>query len=437
MDKPLINLKEYSTKIPTSKTTLPKNTEVDESLSKISLTQKDKHLLENELKDVLNILDLKDGVSVSSNSHIGVANFDNFSVIIEPKILINPSNLFGMINYIFEIDNWKQFPDAPHYFKDNKSYLIEIIILLFVEEVKTILKQGLYKSYNTYQNDQSFLRGKLLLVQNIQNVLKNKPSFACEYDELEYNNLENQILLFCLHKAYRLTNSNVRKIEIRKLLLQMESNIDLSQISIEDFKKLQYNRMNNHYQKAHELSKLIVKSSGIVNFHTGAQQEISSFFVDMNEIFEKFVFKLFAEYYMPNKFRAIEQKKHWAWTIDFDSKRSIRTDILLQNKFMSEHKIVIDTKYKFKLSESDLYQIGFYIHEYANELNPQKIGYAILPKTSDGKNQKIISSTIQGIHIIQTQIDIDEVVQLLENKHKNRKELENYFENLLKVQLTD
>jgi len=437
MDKPLISLKEYSTKIPSSTATLQKNIQVDETLSKINLTPKDKTLLETELKDILTILELKDGLSISSNSHIGIANFENFSVIIEPKILINPTNLFGMINYIFEIDNWKQLPDAPHYFQDNKSYLIEIIILLFVEEAKNILKRGLYKSYVTYQDNQSYLRGKLLLIQNTYNVLKNKPSFACEYDELEYNNIENQILLFCLQRAYRLTESSIRKIEIRKLLLLFGEHVDSKQIVIEDFKNLQYNRMNNHYQKAHELCKIIIKSSGIVNLHSGVKHEIASFFVDMNEIFEKFVFKLFSEYYMPDKFKAIEQKKHWAWTIDYSSKKSIRTDILLQNRHESRHKIVIDTKYKFKLSESDLYQIGFYIHEYSNELNPQKIGYAILPKTNNEKQQRIISSKIQGIHIIQTHIDIDEIVQLLENKYKNKEELQKHLRNLLKVKINN
>lgn len=430
---PIIKLAEYSTKVPIlEERNMGFNISSDENLTNLTLTENDRSLLENQLSDILQILELKKGLRISSNSHIGVANFSNFSVVVEPKILINPQNLFGMINYIFEIENWEKLPDAPFYFNRPESYLIEIIILLFVEETKRILKQGLYKSYITYQDNTPYLRGKLLLVQNIRNILKNQPLFACEYDELEYDNLENQIILFCLHRAYRLTNSEIRKSEIRKLLMQCSNHISSKNIVIQDLNKIHYTRLNSYYKKTHQLCRILIESSGITNFYFGKKHIISSFFVDMNEIFEKFVFRIFEEFYHPDKFKVLEQKKHWAWKIDLSKRKSIRTDILLEDRHDLDKKIVIDTKYKSKLKESDLYQIGFYIHEYASHnKNNKKFGYAILPKQFTNESGQVISSKIQNIYIIQRNADLDYLVPLLSNKSQNRNIIEKYLDELL------
>lgn len=435
----IIKLAEYSTKVPKlEERNFGVDTSVDELLSTVNLTDDDKKLLENELKDALQIIELKHGLSITSNSHIGIAKFSNFSVVVEPKILINPKNLFGMISFIFDIENWEKLPDAPFYFDKPESYLIEIIILLFVEETKRLLKRGLYKSYIVYQENTSYLRGKLLLIQNTQNFLKNKPMFACEFDELEYDNLENQIVLFCLQRAYNLTTSEIRKSEIRKLLMQFSNHVTSKNIIVQDLNKIHYSRLNNHYKQNHELCRIILESSGVSDFYLGSRHIISSFFVDMNEIFEKFVFKLFEEFYHPSRFRVMEQKKHWAWKIDFSRKKSIRTDILLQDKKNHNEKTVIDTKYKFELKELDLYQIGFYIHEYApKDTISIKKGYAILPKQYPNQKGHIISSTIQNIHIIQTNIDLDSIIPLLSKKSHNMKTIEKFLDEMLKFEISN
>ena len=91
--------------------------------------------------------------------------------------------------------------------KTEKNYLVDVIIFSFIEKCKILFQKGLYKSYVTHQEDTSFLRGKLLLTQHMQNILHNRPKFACQYDELEYDNFENQIILFCLKRSYKITKN--------------------------------------------------------------------------------------------------------------------------------------------------------------------------------------------------------------------------------------
>jgi len=436
MEKKVIEIPEYRTKIPSAPFgKLSPSVIVDEQLKGIKLVEQDQKLLAEKLDGILKVDKLEGGLSVGSFSHVGVVNFENFVVEVRPKILIEPQNLFGMINYAFDLDHFKKITESGYLFKSKANFLIEIIVSLFVAECQTLVKQGLYKSYITYQENVSYLRGKLLLKQHMINVLENRPQFACEYDEIEYDNLENQILLFCLKRSYKITKFENLKRDIRKLIFQFSGVVSDRLVTLYDFKKITYNRLNNNYTNAHQLSELIITSSGMVDFYSEAKHHISSFFVDMNEIFEKFVYRLFEKYYHPREFKIFEQKKKKAWTIDFTKSKSIRTDILLEN-LKTKQNTIIDTKYKEKLTELDLYQIGFYIHEYRKSTeNWQKTGYAILPKPKNEEMEKpfqIISSTKQGIHVVQSYINLDEIIPLLyKYDSESQKKLQTKIESLL------
>jgi len=204
-------LAEHSCVVPTQKLVDSKycsNAKVDERLSKVSLSPKDEKILATPLGSILKDIDFKplssilkinssltDGLAISSTSNIGIVNFEQFSVVVKPKIYMNPDNLFGMINYAYDILEWKNLENefSP---KTNENFLIDMIIYTFVTHCKNIIKYGVYKSYVTHQDNIPYMKGKLLLKQHLQNVLKNRAKFACEYDELEYDNLENQIFFF-------------------------------------------------------------------------------------------------------------------------------------------------------------------------------------------------------------------------------------------------
>jgi len=207
-------------------------------------------------------------------------------------------------------------------------------------------------------------------------------------------------------------------------------------ISKQDFRRISYNRQNNHYLKIHELCQLILYSSGIVDFYSEQKHLVNSFFIDMNVIFEKFVANLFNEVFS-DKYRVHEQKTEKVWSIDDVRKKSIRTDILLKNRRTGEN-IVIDTKYKDGLSDSDLYQIGFYIHEYSDEgvTDVKKEGFAVLPTAEklpvEGDHSEIYSWK-QGIAIIKSYLNIDQIVPLIYSKNKDDKnELKQRIQSLLK-----
>jgi len=411
MTRKIIELAEYQIKSPTLEDD-SYNYNVrhmqDDSLTFMQLHPNDKKLrLALKKQGILSIRELKNGLEVSSSSYIGVAQFSDFTVKVFPKFSMTANNLSKLIAYAFELDDII-IPENEIKFHPDEHYLVDILITFFVRKCHKLLRQGLLKSYITYQNHVGALRGKLLLKQQIINDASSKPVFSCEYDELEYNNLENQILLFCLRKSYTLTKSDSLRREIRRLTSQFLGFIDDKQIKLDDFSKINYTRLNQHYQQIHELCRLIISATGISDFYQESRHVVSSFFVDMNKVFEKFVTRLFVEYYSKS-YLVERQKDRKAWLNDDGTSSYIRTDILLTDQL--GRKKIIDTKYKRKLSKDDPYQIGFYIHEY-----DQKIGYAILPKYSDSKEQ-VMTSRVQEITIEVKTIDIDKTLEQIYSKN--------------------
>lgn len=425
ISRKILSLSEYSTASPTKLDSVDDETleqTENKSLEEFELTPEDKKLQTYlHKRGILVIRELKKGLEISATSYIGVAQFSNFAVVVLPKFLMKSENLPKLIEYAYDLEDII-IPESEIKFEDTKNQLIEIIISSFVKKCQQLLRQGLIKSYVTHEDNIPYLRGKLLLQQQFLNVMHKKLEFACEFDELEYNNIENQILRFCLEQCYHIPSNESLKKEIRRLIHQFSGFVENVPITLDDFNKITYTRLNQHYKKIHQLCKLILTSTGISDFYNQKIPFVNSFFVDMNVIFEVFVAKLFEQFYpLPSE----TQKGKIAWITDIGGSSNIRTDILIYDE-SGKVKSIIDTKYKKKISEADRFQIGFYIHEYK-----KSEGFAILPKHSESQDHNFISKE-QKITINVRHIDIDEAIGLLYSKNpEDIGKLKNRIEELV------
>jgi len=382
----LIPIKEYRTLPPSRGEAIDeKEKEIIQSLETLELTEKDLPLQKSlEEKNILTIstAPLQKGLKLSTKSKIGVAQFTNFAVGIYPKFS-NIDQLVTLIDYVYDLD-LEIFPESEIQFDGERNLLSETIISSFIQKCKELLRNGMIKSYEFQEDNLPYLRGKLLLRQQIINDSQKKLLFACEHNDLNFNNLENQIVLFCLELSYLTTINNSRKKEIRRILGNFSDVVDHVEISLEDFKKIDYHQMNQHYKKIHELCKLIISSTQITDIYEQKTRFVNSFFVDMNTVFEKFVFKLFKEFYpLPCK----EQQYHKSWITQKKKKIiPIITDILILNKERTKTLAVLDTKYKEDILD-DLDQFAQYMRDL--KLNEAT---AILPETPES-----YSDTIDGI----------------------------------------
>ena len=381
---------------------------------KKSVDEHEALMLEGDL-DLKNELEAKKILTISTHpvikktqfkadSKIGVARFTNFTVTINPKFT-DIQNLVKIINYTLDVDI-DIIPESEVKFRDESDMLTEVIFSTFLQYIQDLLMQGLYKSYATKQDyNMPYLRGKLLLVQQLQNDARLNAKFACEYDELEYNNLENQILLDCLHRCRNLTVFDSKRNDFSSMIQQMDTFVEHKPITIDDFKKLNYTRLNQYYEKTHQLCKIIIQDIGISDFYEQETSFVNSFFIDMNDIFEKFFFKLVKEYYpLPSE----QQVPEISWISTLGQTFTNKPDILIYDETRKKIEYIIDTKYKSEITQDDIRQLLDYMgHQGKNE------GYLIYPKTKNSKPDEYKAEN-RDFTVKTRYIDIDRVIELLD-----------------------
>jgi 5-methylcytosine-specific restriction enzyme subunit McrC len=390
--------------------------------------------LENESKLIIEEFD--DGLRVRATSQAGIAQFSDFSISVKPRF-VSPEKLAGLFEFAEVFDEDMELSDNEVQFDTSKedNHLVTVVIAGFINRCEKIIRQGLYKSYQTQTDDLRYLRGKLIMSQQIKNDLKKKLAFNCEFDELVTDNIENQICLHILKKCYTyLNNDDLRRkcnTLIRRFSIEVTEEIeDRRKELIESDFKIVYNRLNEHYKPIHELAKIIWQETGISDLYKFRKSSINSFFIPMYQVFEKFLANLFRKYFPEFEVDTQTTKQAWKKQEEIDAELSdeekaynIRTDILLWSKDSETvPEYLIDAKYKPKFSSADRYELGFYIHEYGTEH-----GFAILPVSPEDKqnnqspNDTLITSKKHTppikIHI--KYIDIDYIVNLIFSQEKD------------------
>jgi 5-methylcytosine-specific restriction enzyme subunit McrC len=403
--KPILSLKEYD-----------KIHFVGEELKIFEDEEKTVEELEEKYK--IRVIEKKDGIRIDADWYVGVIEFQNFILNVGPKF-IEFENLGRMIDFAYDIEV-DQFADEIR-FNEGIDQPIEFIISAFVGTCQDIIHKGLYRSYINHQDDIPFLKGKLILKQQILNDLKFNMKFNCEYDEFTSNNLENQIILYGLKLCKSLTRFSQKKIFIQNLIHQIDSQIEDRVISIDDFRRVGYTRLNSQYQRPHLLAKMLIKNIGVQNLKLQRTKFIVPFFVKMPDVFEKFVEKLFTNYH-DTKIRVKPQEKHSAWYKDENHFENIKPDIITykNNEIFS----IIDAKYMHDIKEGERYQIAFYL----NHLK-KSTAHAILPyeKIEDYE----LKVPEQKITIKVKHLDIDHVLTTLYSKSKSKEEIRSEMKDQL------
>ena len=369
--------------------------------------------------------DREKGMTITATKFIGVARFSDLTIKVQPRF-VKPEHVSRFMDFALGRDD----VEGIHLY-DNKvlfdpsekeDWLIVMYVRSFVKECKKLIRRGLYKTYETQTDDLTYLRGKLIMKQQMKNDFKKKLAFNCEFEELVTNNKENQICLNVLDLCYpRLENPEQRRgcnTLIKRFSMEVEKTLGEGRTKLQenDFKNIVYNRMNERYKDAHGLAKMIWSNFGISDLYKLEKSGVYSFFVDMADVYEKFLGKLFRKYF--SEFEVEEQKTKKAWKIqdedeNEDGTYSIRTDILLKDNGKLKH--LVDAKYMEKIKPHDRYEIGFYIHEY-----DMGEGFALLPYDQRGQQgyqrlvDKTITSEVQGIRIHVKHVDIDDLLLKME-----------------------
>ena len=298
------------------------------------------------------------------------------NISIRPKININ--NLLYIISYTYGLVSFKHTERLK---TTENDALIQIYIIVLLNWVENLLKKGLYKSYQTYTEDLSGIRGKIKIKEN----LTRRSKLVCEYDDITFSNFENRIikstLLFVINKD--LVDINIRQRAL--IYYRLLKEISLIQLSKSCFKKVNITRLNSYYLPVIELCELIYKNLRLSD--TPDDTLFSGYMVNMNEVFERFLLKSLQNR-IKDRYVTKSSKRDWANFATDNHLPQIEPDILVKDT------AILDAKYyKTPFTSNDKY-MSSHSYQIITYLTAYKIrrGFLVYPEPDDGR--KIDSSYI-------------------------------------------
>jgi len=301
---------------------------------------------------------------LKATSWVGTVKIPNsHTIIVKPKV--GNLNFIKMLVYAEDLEGIEFFDLVT---ASEGEFLVDFMARLFIQLIKPIAEEGIYKSYVTITEEIPSVKGRLLLAQNIRHPRLTHEKFWCEYDELSTDILENQILLYCT----KLFSVLVKNYSIRSDLHNFQSILEsegVSEIYLEPYHLdlISLQKMNEHYEQALKLCEFILRFAWYHDFAKEETLPIYGFLYDMNELFQNFVTKVVKEtfpdynvYKEPANYDLLESITVKESEEQFDTTRvRLLPDIVIEDK-KSKTILVIDTKYKESVTNNDIYQATAY-----------------------------------------------------------------------------
>lgn len=217
---------------------------------------------------------------VKASSYVGTLVVGDVSLLIRPKI--NPENLFLLLEPGLPQSAWRH--EAFEY--DVSSDLLPSVIAFFARTVETTLARGILRSYKTAEETLVALRGRLDLTGQFKRAGVLTP-IACTFDDFTEDIVENMVLRAATQRALRV--SRVHPADRQRLLRQLVALEGVTDTSIgpEIVDHIELTRLNQHYAPALGLARLVLTNLTLTD--TRGITSASSFMVDMNDLFQRFV----------------------------------------------------------------------------------------------------------------------------------------------------
>lgn len=245
-----------------------------------------------------------------------------------------------------------------------RSNLLEVFISMFLTESDLIIKRGVKSSYVSVQSNEKFLKGKMLITQQIRKNSINQSYFYNEFDEFKADSAENQLIKTTLELLLRKSKDNNN---LRIILEQLEYFEFVSATTAPDqtFQKVQLGRNHKYYTQVLDWCMIFLSRKSFTSF-CGPSLAFAVLF-PMEEVFESYI-ALLVKQFLQHADVSTQERSHSLFDNTAETKQEyrLRPDIVIRYKNTSV--TIADTKWKFLdgngPSQADLYQMYAYYTRY-------------------------------------------------------------------------
>lgn len=324
--------------------------------------------------------------TVSPQQWVGVISVPSGSIEILPKIAENGNLeqsreiLVHMLQVVHDVPTRKNIRSNLKY---GTQGFLDVLIFLFLTELEKQIRHGMYKTYQKHTQNLYSIKGTVDYSENLRrnSLLKNK--FVCNYSKFTEDNLLNQIIKFTLLCLSKVTLTQRNKTLIKRLSVHFDS-VSEKKIIENDIDGIVFHRNNLRFEETLNFCRLFLK--GLSLELKSGELEIEFMLFDMNQLFERYIYKMFKKALKNGKV-LYQNKKNYMLSESYGNKSKVqlKPDLILsyQNKT-----VVLDTKWKIMsgfADEKDVYQMNAYL-----DCIPQlEEGILLYPKST--RNDKIVN----------------------------------------------
>lgn len=249
------------------------------------------------------------------------------------------------------------------------SSIFEVYVRLFIDEVFLLYKKGLKSDYEYKEENEKFLKGKLVFAQHLKRNFAHAERFYVAYEEFSVNRPENRLIKRTLELLNRVSKDENNKKDLRRLLLTFEE-IESSKHVQLDFQKCTGGRNMKEYEKVLSLCRVFL--SGYSFSAYAGKHDVIALLFPMEKLFEGYIAKRIAERFTDWKVYAQYNEKY---LFEKPTMFRLRPDIYLENKKDPTRVVLMDTKWKtlsydkqsnYGISQADMYQMYAYHNRFAN-----------------------------------------------------------------------
>lgn len=262
-------------------------------LAGIFLSNQGERELAALLSGMLDIVELREGLSLQASSYVGRITLGEVQVTIRPKIRGAP--LFQLLRYAYGLRNLKSLTQISA--GSEELTFQDLLIQQLILETEELVARGLHRTYLRTEPVLASPRGKINLLRIARQGGMMQAALSCTYYPRLEDGLINRVLLQGLHLAARLTGDTDLRLKLFRLVNMLQDTVASISLDRQILVKLrqQMNRLTKAYQPAITIIDILYHGGGMALQERQPQVQLPGFLFDMNRFFQDLLARFLCE----------------------------------------------------------------------------------------------------------------------------------------------